>query len=721
MGKKMIFICAAFLLPVAVIAQKKAETIQATDLLKIQTVSQVTMSADGKKAVFLVTSAAPENESKKDFNYKYYSAVWLAELEEPVRLRKLTSEQTASQPAISPDGSRVAFIRNVNGKGQIFVLPLDGGEAIQITNHKYGASAPKWSPDGKEILFSASVPFDDLWNDSLLNPNKLPPSWPMEKPGIENRDLNSAQLSEPNPDGTPEEVRSFFRKNEEDNKATVINRLNFLDENDIQSKLSFTHFFITKAEPKAQICPVTRGFFHFQYGEFTPDGQRIILSGNADSATHPDRSLDGSIYIVNKDGTQFRKLLGKKGINYTTPRVSPKGKWLAFQFSPSATVSVPVLGIISISDSLQKIKEIDFDRNKNNITWSEDERYLYFSALSGGGQPLFRYDFLKSKTEQLTEAQSGILSFDVASGKIVFVKTEIRNPYEVYVCDADGRRQKRISDLNTGWLAGKKISVPEKFSFRNEQGMEVDYWVMKPIDFQSGMKYPLLLEIHGGPSAMWGPGEPTMWHEFQFFCAKGYGVVYSNPRGSGGYGTTFLRANMKDWGKGPSDDVLHALQRTISLGWVDTNQLFITGGSYAGYLVAWIISHDSRFRAACSQRGVYDLATFFGEGNAWRLIPNYFGGYPWEKETKAVLERESPVHYVENIKTPYLILHGDNDRRTGFVQSEVLYKSLKAMNRPVEYVRYPGANHELTRSGNLRQRMDHLLRMWEFFERWRKN
>ena len=269
-----------------------------------------------------------------------------------------------------------------------------------------------------------------------------------------------------------------------------------------------------------------------------------------------------------------------------------------------------------------------------------------------------------------------------------------------------------MTNFNDGWLKQKQISIPEKHNFTNSIGQTVEYWVMKPVGYQAGQKYPLLLDIHGGPAAMWGPGELSMWHEYQYFCSKGYGVVYCNPRGSGGYGEKFLRGNIKDWGAGPTSDVLTALDKTVAEGWADTSKLLVTGGSYAGYLVAWIIGHDHRFKAACSQRGVYDLSTFFGEGNAWRLVPNYFGGYPWDAETKAILQRESPISYVQNITTPYIIFHGDNDRRTGFVEGEMLYRSLKVLGRPVEYVRHPNATHELTRSGNNRQRIDQMLRTW---------
>jgi dipeptidyl aminopeptidase/acylaminoacyl peptidase len=245
---------------------------------------------------------------------------------------------------------------------------------------------------------------------------------------------------------------------------------------------------------------------------------------------------------------------------------------------------------------------------------------------------------------------------------------------------------------------------------------------MKPTGFDGKKQYPWIVYMHGGPAAMWGPGEFTMWHEFQTFCAFGFGVLYVNPRGSSGYGYSFQRANYKDWGDGPMGDVLGALDDAgMSLPNIDRRRLFLTGGSYAGYLTAWIVAHDHRFKAAAAQRGVYDLSTFFGEGNAYRLVPDDFGGYPWEPDTRRLLEQQSPLTYVSKIETPLLILHGSEDYRTGVVQSQMLFRALKEMGKPVEYVRYPGVGHELTRTGPPAQRMDHLLRIAEFFERFADN
>jgi dipeptidyl aminopeptidase/acylaminoacyl peptidase len=242
---------------------------------------------------------------------------------------------------------------------------------------------------------------------------------------------------------------------------------------------------------------------------------------------------------------------------------------------------------------------------------------------------------------------------------------------------------------------------------------------MEPVNRQNGTKYPVVLEMHGGPSAMWGPGESSMWHEFQLLCSWGYAVVYANPIGSSGYGDEFRRANYRNWGKGPASDVLAALDDALQKhNWMDKEQQFLTGGSYAGYLTAWIVSQTQRFDAAVAQRGVYELEFFFGEGNAWRLVPDHFGGYPWEPEARAAMEANSPQTFVADINTPLLIIHSDFDLRTGVRQSELLYRSLKILDRPVEYVRYPGEGHELSRSGNPLRRMDRLNRIVEFFERY---
>jgi len=692
------------------------DLVKVTDMLKVKSVANITLSDDGSRAAFTVTAIEPDGDSKLD--YKYVNQVWAVNTDGNSPVRQLTTKEGSSQPAWSPDGKQLAFVRAVEGKPQVFLLPLDGGEATQLTKFKYGAGTPKWSPDGKQILFSSNIPLKDLLKDSILNPGHTVPTWPYEKPGFDKNEELRNSTAKADPDGSIEEVRAYLENDVTDKKAKVVDKLNFQDEMEVNADMSFNHFFLIDSKGAGKPTELTRGFYRFNSADFTPDGKRVVLSGDVDSLQHPDRSLESGIYIVNVDGTHLKKILGEEGMNYNSPRLSASGKWLAFQYGVTSFVSVPVLAIMPLDGSLKEKIDIPFDRNKGNFVWSNDDKFIYFSAQSNGGQPIYRADINAKKVEQLTDYNSGIVSFDLVNNKLVFAKTEVSDPFDIYLADAQVKNAKRISDLNYSWVQTKQLSIPEKKTFTNEKGMTIEYWIMKPINYEAGKKYPLLLEIHGGPSAMWGPGETSMWHEYQFFCSKGWGVVYCNPRGSGGYGLDFLRANVKDWGKGPTSDVLTALDKTVAEGWADTSRLMVTGGSYAGYLVAWIIAHDHRFKAACSQRGVYDLATFFGEGNAWRLVPNYFGGYPWEPATKAILERESPITYVQNITTPYIIFHGENDRRTGVTQGEMMFRSLKVLGRPVEYVRHPGATHEITRSGNNRQRIDQMLRTYEFFDRW---
>jgi dipeptidyl aminopeptidase/acylaminoacyl peptidase len=716
MKKFLLFI---FLLPLMVLAQQTADLVKITDMYKMKQMSALSLSPDGKQAVFVLNSIEPEGNSK--WEYKYTNQLYLVAADGSSSPRALTFKENASQPVWSPDGKKIAFVRAVDGKPQIFFLSLEGGEPVQITKFRYGASSPQFSPDGSQLLFSASISLADLLKDKELNPTAAVPKWPAEKPGFEQNQFLQPNKALPNPDGTTEEIRAYLDLNVAEKKAKVIHKLNFQEEATTSGDQSFSHLFVVAAEAGSMPKAITQGFHRFGGASFTPDGKQIVFTGNNDNTQHPDRALESQVFIVNADGSGMKQLLGATGKSYTSPSISPSGKWLAVQVGTVSFVNVPELAVMALNGTAADLVMLPFDRNKGGLTWSKDEQHIYFTAQSNGGAPIFRINVKTKKSEQLTSIDEGISSFSMKADKLVFVKTAVANPFELYTTDLNGKNEKRISSFNYDWVSKKQLSFPEKRTFKNEKGLTVEYWIMKPANYVAGKKYPTILNIHGGPSAMWGPGESSMWHEFQYYAAKGYAVVYGNPRGSGGYGEEFLRANVNDWGAGPTSDVLTSVDLAAKEGFIDTARLAVTGGSYAGYLVAWIISHDQRFKAACAQRGVYDLGTFFGEGNAWRLVPNYFGGYPWEEKIRPTLFRESPINYVDKIHTPFIIFHGENDLRTGVIQSEMLYKSLKVLGRTVEYVRHPGGTHELTRTGNNRQRVDQMLRTIEFFDRFIKH
>lgn len=700
-----------------VFAQTK-KPITASDLMKIATTSQLQISPDGNKAAVVVVRKAVRNEN----DYYYTRHLYILDLAGKSEPRQLTfGDRNDTQPQWSPDGRQIAFVRADGDKSQVWIMPLDGGEARAITKADNGAFAPRWSPDGTRILYSSSLPAHKI--DGQM-------TWSYERPGRKQGDEpNFAAMSADekkkvpaSPDGTLEEVRAWLAKNASEANPRVLNRQNIQAELNLQPEENFTHLFVQAVASSGKAEQLTNGFQNFTNASWSQDGKKVICDSKK-YGTHPDREIDTELWTIDVASKEAKPLLNWPGYSESGAQYSPDGNMILFTANSTngRFYSQSVIATASSSGANPTLITTSLDRDANNAQWSSDGKAIYFTAQSEGDIPVYMVPSKGGTITRITGNDSGVNDFDVSGDRLVYALTETKNPWEVYIASIkDGAKSPRqLTKLNEGWLAEKQISMPKEFVFERPDGMKVQYWVMEPIGKKDGVKYPTILNIHGGPSAMWGPGVFSMWHEYQLECSWGYGLVYSNPRGSGGYGDKFKRANFKDWGPSPAGDILGALDEAVkSHTWIDKDQLFVEGGSYAGYMVAWIISHDNRFKAANAQRGVYELSTFMGEGNAWRLVPEHFGGYPWEKETKATLDFNSPLTYVDKINTPLLIIHGDQDLRTGVIQSETLYKSLKILNKPVEYIRYPKEGHELTRSGNPGRMMDHLLRVIEFFERY---
>ncbi|MFU8861009.1 MAG: prolyl oligopeptidase family serine peptidase [Cyclonatronaceae bacterium] len=699
-------------------AQYGVEPVTATDLLQIRQPGSVDLSPDGKQLIYTLRNITDDEDNKG--GYRYDTQLFLVGADGTSEPRQLTyNKESATQPAWSPDGTTVAFRRTVDGKPQIFLLSLSGGEARQLTDYEYGADSPVWSPDGSHVLFTTSVDYHQIAGDEALSAGAH--DWDYEKPVLGTPyspgDVNA------DPDGDLAQIRAWLRKNEDSKNPRIINRLNFLSETGLQPDISFSHLLTIAADGTGKPVHVTNGYQSYSGGNWSPDGNTIIFQGPADDTIHPDRVTRSKLFASEHNKSTPEVLLDLPDYSLFSPVYSPDGRHIAFLASDRTDrgYAQTMIGILDTRDGSHRFISENLDRSAGNIKWSGNSRFIYFTAPANGGFPLFRYDVRTGEHRQLSSHDTGIRDYDISGNRMAWVQSEVANPFELYAGRDDMSRSTRLSSHNSGWLNDKRLSFPERHTLTTSDGFEIEYWIMKPAFFEEGGSYPLLLQIHGGPSAMWGPGEASMWHEFQLFTAMGYGIVYANPRGSGGYGRDFQHGNHNDWGFGPMNDVLAAAERAAEEPWADADRMVVTGGSYGGYLVAWIVAHDHRFRAAAAQRGVYELTTFMGEGNAWRLIPDRFGGYPWEPEVRTVLDRESPYTWVDRIDTPLLILHGDVDLRTGVSQSEMLYKSLKILEKPVEFVRYPDASHELSRSGNVVHRLDRLLRMAEFFDRYINN
>ena len=692
--------------------QNTLKPIEVTDMLKIKTIGKPQISPDGLHVLFSIMEIKDDVDKKGDFTY--VTQLYLGEIKSK-SYRALTSgKYSISSPSWSPDGRSILFSRDVGNKSQAYIMKLNGGEPMALTASLRDVMNSVWSKDGQFIFYQERKSMKEYLLDSLNNPSKLIPSWNIEKPKLDaNVYVGSSKV---NPNGNLKEVRAYLYQNEKDKKAKVINRLNFQEETTTTGEFPINLLFKIAVNGSSKPVLINNPYELWTEWIETPKGILAIIP--VDSLAHPDRVLDHKIVLYNRSNNQYRTLIEKKGFTYSSINLSPDSNWLTYVETSTTIVRNGTLKILNLTNSA--IIDVPMDRVITQIKWTENNENIYFTAQDRGGVPIFVFNLKAKKVKQITPEVDGVLGFDVKDENLIYSKTCIDNPSELYVNDLQGTSESIFTTENSTWLAGKSISKPIKKSFVNKKGQRVDYWLMKPMNYQSGTQYPLVVEIHGGPSAMWGTGEASMWHEFQYYASKGMGVVYGNPRGSGGYGTEFLAANVKDWGAGPMADIMEMTDLAVNEGWVDTTQLAVTGGSYAGYLVTWMLGHTNRFKVACSQRGVYELSTFLGEGNAWRLNPRYFGGYPWEKTTRVILDRESPLTYVQNIRTPLIIFHGENDLRTGVIGSEMLYKSLKILGRDVEYVRHPEASHEITRAGNNRQRIDQMLRTYEFFSRYLK-
>ncbi len=702
--------------------------ITASDLLKIQTLEAPALSPDGKWVAYIVRSIEPKPDTKDDWIYR--TQLWLAATDGKTPPRQLTfGTARNSNPAWSPDGKQIALVRAADKeKPQIYLLPVDGGEAAPLTKLETGASAPRWSPDGKQILFSTSLSYAEV-RAALEKANKdAAPAWSAEKPARQTNDTGNwgdkakdAKKPAADPDGTLQERRDWLAKNEADANPRVMTRLNFLAEGDLEVETSFTQFLVIEARVGTESKPVTLGYEGYTAPAWLADGKSLVCIGPRDPKLHTDRDRLSSLYTLDVATGTAKVLLAEPGCNYTEPTPSPDGKWIAYTVRTGGELSFEqaAVAIIPAGGGEPRLLSAELDRTAQSLKWNPASTAVYFTAADRGRFPLFRRVLDREDIHTLTTQTTwGIRDYAIGDEVLVQVVTTPENPFELLAGTADGKITRPLTTHNRGWLAGKQLSPYEGHRLVQSDGVTVDYWTLKPAGFDPKKKYPLLVQIHGGPSAMWGPGEASMWHEFQYYAARGYVVMFANPRGSGGYGKDFQRANFKDWGIGPASDVLSAAMFTAKEAYIDKDRQVLTGGSYGGYLTAWIVGHDHRFKAAVSQRDVYDLATFYGEGNAWFLVPLYWGGYPWEKEVRTLLDRDSPLSYVANIKTPLLIQHGDVDFRTGVIQSQILYKSLKQLGRDVEYVRYPRATHEMSRSGEPKHRLDSLVRYEEFFRRY---
>jgi dipeptidyl aminopeptidase/acylaminoacyl peptidase len=691
------------------------------DLFSFVWIADPQVSPDGSRAVF--TRVVTEEKRTG-----YETSIWMVATsghETPVRL---TNGKHDTHARWSQDGGRIAFVRggekDDSGKPrppQIAILPLTGGEARIITDLPKGAAGPVWSPDSKRIAFSSSTTAEDI-----------------EK---EQRKKNDAKASggnvkesaaKPDSDGDRESdihiiTRAVYRDNEE----------GYLDFK------RHEHIWVidvpaTSDEP-AKPLQLTSGDYDEGEIVWTHNGSRIyFLTSHIDEPYYETGSTD--IYSVASSPAMpggAPEKLATVPMDIGDFTLSPDGRRVAFHGAitqPVRSYSQPDLWVMDLAANAQPrnlTADYDFDmgsavfgdnaapRGGNGATlhWSPDGRRLFDIVAKQGRTPLVRVDAQTGAVTELTHGDQAVLDFSVtpdARNAVALVSTPVMIGDLFAVSMSENGTQTRITDANKTLWSQLNLTAPEEINYKSFDGLPIQGWIQKPPDFDPAKKYPLILDIHGGPHAAYG------WvfdHEFQWMAAKGYVVLYINPRGSTSYGQDFGNVIQYHYPGDDYRDLMVGVDEILKRGYVDPKKLGVTGGSGGGVLTNWTVTQTDRFTAAVSQRDISNWASWWYTADFTLFQPKWFKAPPFQ-DPKDYADR-SAITFVEKIHTPMMFILGQADYRTPQDSGgEQLFRALKYLKRPTAMVVFPRETHELSRSGEPWHRIERLDNIVGWFDKW---
>ncbi len=450
--------------------------------------------------------------------------------------------------------------------------------------------------------------------------------------------------------------------------------------------------------------------------QWSPDGTRIAFVSNRTGKEY-DLNRNTDVWVISADGGALTKISDHDEAD-NSPRWSPDGKTIAY-LGVVQWRDHPKIWLAPAAGGAASMPAVNgLDLIPVGLEWADDGKSLYFQAGVRGETHLFRVDVAKKSAVQVTSGARAIRNVDFHwfNGTMVYMVNDFKHLDDLYVSNLNGRDERRLTNLNEALWKQLQLADVERFSYKSADDWDIDGFVVKPIGWQAGKKYPLILNIHGGPAAMYGV---DWFHEFQVYAAKGYAVLFTNPRGSTGYGQRFERGIVNEWGGKDYLDVMNGVDAALSkYSWLDGERMGVTGGSYGGYLTNWIVGHTDRFKAAVTLRSVTNFVSDEGtRDGAYGHTPD-FGGDLFEKFD--LYWDRSPLKYARNVKTPTLILHSDNDFRVPLEQGEQWFRALKYFGVTTEFVIFPRENHNLTRTGEPRHLVESLNWQLYWFDRFVK-
>lgn len=678
----------AVLLPIVTAAPLAAQQrpVTATDYYRLVAVVGPTMAPSGRQVAFQVTTVLEQRDRR-------HNEIWLAATDgaaAPYRLTRPTTE--AADPVWSPDGALLAFGSRrdtAQGSGdddtQIWFLRMgaQGGEAFQVPGVN---GAPVWSPDGRWIAYLWGGPqADSVMSDrrrGWVSPNAITRAPDARR--FDGRVITSVRYKA---DG-----RGFLP-----DPATVPPR----------------HVYVVSAAggtPRA----LTAGALDQSAIAWSPDARWIAYVEDSTDADELREDANPDLYLVEVATGAVRRLAASRGYE-RNPAFSADGRSLAFLCSAGRGQPTDVC-VVGVDGGEPRNLTARWDLDPGEPHWTPDGRALLFEAETQGSVHLFRVEARGGPVRQVTQGLRQLRGFTWSANDslMAYTASDITHPVELYVAGADGGRERRLTSVNDAFLASVALAPFDTIWYRSAGGLEIEGWLMKPHGLEQGRRYPLVLSIHGGPHGQYGN---VYFHEFQLLAGQGYWVLFTNPRGSTGYGHAFTYATRGRWGDEDYQDLMNAVDEVIRrTGQVDTTRMAVLGGSYGGFMTNWIIGHTRRFAVAETDRSISNWFSWYGSSDAQGLTEYEFFGPPWEQDSLYWVR--SPIRYVRNMATPLLIVHSEEDYRVPITDGEQLFMALRKRRVPVELVRYPRSSHGLSRTGPPWLLVDRLERIRTWFAHW---